>query len=163
MDIITVTTIFLASLNASNNGSGYVYNTEASGDAVTATVVYKKSEDGKFLSHHLRYAYTYDEQQRLVKKEALKWDFWSERWEKSYCLNYVYDASGYSIEYARWNKAESAYSDTVAKQTYDEKLDGVVALTSYEWDKSDKDWVMKDNVLMMNPGNVFLSSLELEL
>lgn len=162
MEIITVATILLASLNASNNGSGYVYNTEGSEDVVTATVVYKKSESGKYLSHHLKYNYTYDEQQRLVKKEALKWNFYSEKWEKSYCLNYVYDASDYSIEYALWNRSESDYADVVAKQTYDEKIDGAVAVASYKWDKNDKSWVMKDNVVMMNPGNTLLSFLELE-
>lgn len=162
MEMITVTTVLLASLNAFNNGSGYVYNTEGSENMVTATLVYKKSEDGKFLSHHLKYSYTYDKQQRLVKKEALKWNSCSGKWEKSYCLNYAYDASGYSIEYALWNGVESEYSDAVAKQTYDEKIGGTVAVASYKWDKSDNDWVMKDNILMMKPGNTLLASLELE-
>lgn len=161
MEMITAATILLASLNASNNGSGYVYNTEDSEDVVTATVVYKKSESGKYLSRHLKYNYTYDEQQRLVKKEAFKWNTYSEEWEKSHCLNYAYNASGYSIEYALWDKSESDYVNVVAKQTYDEHTDGSVAVASYKWNKSDKNWVMKDNALMMNIGKTLLTSLEL--
>lgn len=161
MEIITVATILLASLNTLNDDRGFVYNTEGSEDVVTATVIYKKSESGKYLSHHLKYNYTYDEQQRLVKKEALRWSSLSEKWEKSYCLNYEYDSFGYSIEYALWDKYESDYSDVIAKQTYDETIDGAVAVVSYKWDKSDKNWVVKDNVLMMNSGNTLLPSLEL--
>lgn len=162
MEIITVATILWASLNAFNNGNEYVYNTEGSANVVTSKVVYKKSENGKYLSHHLKYNYTYDEQQRLVKKEALKWNLYSEKWEKSYCLNYIYDASGYSIEYVLWNRSTSDYADVVAKQTYDEKMDGVMVVASYRWDNKDKNWVIEDNIVMMNPGNTLLSSLEME-
>lgn len=161
MEIITVAAILCASLNAFDNGSEYVYNTESSANGVTSKVVYKKSENGKYLSHHLKYNYTYDEQQRLVKKEALRWNLYSEKWENSHCLNYIYDASGYSIEYALWNRAESGYTEVVSKQTYDEKMNGALAVTSYRWDHKDNSWVVEDNIVMMNPGNTFLSSLTL--
>lgn len=162
MEIITVATILMASLNAFNNVSEYVYNTEGSDNVVTSTVVYKKSEGGKYLSHYLKYNYTYDEQQRLVKKEALKWNLYSEKWENSYCLDYIYDASGYSIEYALWNRVASDYTDVVAKQTYAEKMDGVMAVASYKWNNKGNGWVIEDNIVMMNPGNALLSSLEME-
>lgn len=163
MEISTVATILLTSLNTFNNDFGFVYNTEGAENRITATVVYKKSENGKYLSHHLKYNYTYDDQQRLVKKEALKWDFYSEKWEKSYCLKYAYGAAGYSIEYALWNKSESDYTNEIARQTYDEQIDGAVIVASYKWDKNSKGWVMKDNTVMMNPGTILLSSLELKL
>ena len=162
MEIITVATVVLTSLNAFNNDCGFVYNAEGSEDVVTSTLVYKKSGDGKYLSHHLKYNYTYDDQQRLVKKEALKWDLYSEKWEKSYCLNYEYNDFGYSIEYALWNKSQSDYADVVAKQTYDEKIDGAVGMASYKWDKADKNWIMQDNIVMLNPGERLFSSLELQ-
>lgn len=117
MKIITVATILLASISLFNNGSEYVYNTEGHEDVISSTVVYKKSENGKFLSHHLKYNYTYDEQQRLVKKEVLKWNSCSATWENSHCLNYEYGASGYSIEYALWNKSASEYGKGIAKQS----------------------------------------------
>ena len=74
MEFITVATIFLASLSVSDNDCGFAYNVEMSDGAVTSQYVYKSSDDGRFLSYHLKYNYAYDERQRLVKKEILKWN-----------------------------------------------------------------------------------------
>lgn len=163
MELITVATIFLASLNMSDHDCGYTYNVEMSDGIVTSQFVYKSSDDGRFLSQHLKYNYTYDEQQRLVKKEILKWDSFYKQWERKHCLNYVYDMFGYSVEYASWNAKEADYTDIVAKQIYDESMNNVVAITSYEWNKTAKNWIKKDNTLIMCPSEGLLSSLELKL
>ena len=151
MDLITVTTIFLTSLNMQySNDYKFAYNVEMANDAVVSKVVYKKINDGKHLSHHLKYNYTYDEQERLVKKEVLKWNSIYEKWEHSHCLNYVYDMFGVSLEYALWGNEEVGYNKTIAKQVYNDNINGAVTITLYKGDKQDNDWVMQTNVLEMN-------------
>ncbi|WP_373732047.1 DUF3836 domain-containing protein [Bacteroides heparinolyticus] len=160
MEFITAATIFLASLNVSQKDCDFAYNVETTDHAVTSQVVYKKDE-GKYLSHHLKYNYTYDAQQRLKKKEVLKWNSLSGKWEQSHCLNYVYDMLGYSIEYALWNEKVGGYTDATAKQIYDESASGIITVVSYKWNKSDSNWVVQNNTVMMNAGRNLLSSLEL--
>ncbi len=161
MEYITATTIFLASLNMSAQDQGFAYNTKTTGNVVTSEVVYKKHE-GKYLHHHLTYNYTYDEQQRLTKKEVLKWNAAQGKWERSHCLHYAYNPLGYSIEYALWNRQGNAYSDVSAKQVYDESLPGTATVALYKWNKNEKNWTVQNNVVVMNPESSLLASLEAE-
>ena len=97
MEIITATTIFLASLNVYGE-CGFAYNAETSEDGiVTAKTVYRKSVCGKYLSPTLKYNYVYDGEQRLAQKEVLKWNGVTGEWDKSHILNYMYDENGYAI------------------------------------------------------------------
>ena len=164
MDLITVTTIFLTSLNMQySNDYKFAYNVEMANDAVVSKVVYKKINDGKHLSHHLKYNYTYDEQERLVKKEVLKWNSIYEKWEHSHCLNYVYNMSGFSLEYALWNNKESDYTKTIAKQIYNDMMNGAVNITLYKWNKLDNDWVVQSDMVAINPAANLLVSFELDM
>lgn len=145
--------IVLASMGMFHAASSFVYNTEVSDDdTVTAQVVYRRSDDGKYLSHHLRYSYTYDEQQRLSRKEVLKWDNANGEWRKSHCLDYVYDESGYSVSYARWDARKETYAEAVAKQTYDERTEGIVYTAIYKRKATDGEWEMQCSNVMMHPG-----------
>ena len=145
------------------NDYKFAYNVEMANDAVVSKVVYKKIKDGKHLSHHLKYNYTYDEQERLVKKEVLKWNSAYERWEHSHCLNYVYDMFGFSLEYALWDEESVDYNKIVAKQVYNNIMDGAVTITLYKWNKLDNEWMEQSNVLAMNLDNNLLSSFELAM
>ena len=80
MEIITATTIFLASLNVYGE-CGFAYNAETSEDGIVAAkTVYRKSVCGKYLSPTLKYNYVYDGEQRLAQKEVLKWNGVTEKW-----------------------------------------------------------------------------------
>ena len=74
MEISTMTSLLMAAMNVWNANGNFAYNTEMEGETVAAQVVYLKSEDGKYLSNHLKYNYAYDEEGRLAQKEVLKWD-----------------------------------------------------------------------------------------
>ena len=164
MELITVTAILLSTMNVHyNNDCKFAYNVEMAEDIVTSQVVYKKNFDGKLLSHHLKYNYTYDEQQRLVKKEVLKWNAISEGWEPSHCLNYVYDQFGFTLTYALWNNEETDYTKNIAKQIYNDSMGGAMTITSYKWNKSECDWSVQSNVLTMRSDDSYLSSFELEM
>lgn len=163
MEIITATALLLASMNVFNQDANFAYHTAYADSVVTASTVYKKSENGKYLSHHLKYNYTYDAQQRLATKEVLKWNSYSEKWEKNHCLNYIYNEFGYTIEYRAWEDSKADYTTIVAKQSYDEQVNGAVAVASYTWDKREKSWIMQQNRLLMNMSGALLTHLELEL
>ncbi len=163
MEFITVATILLSSLNMHNNNEGFAYNVELVDNAVTSQVVYKSINDGKYLSHHLKYNYTYDEQNRLTKKEVLKWDTFSESWERSHCLYYTYDMFGFTLAYALWDTEKTDYTRIVAKQVYDDCMNGAMTVTLYKWNNSENDWIVQNNMITMHPGDNLLSSLEIVL
>ena len=163
MEIITATTIFLASLNVYGE-CGFAYNAETSEDGiVTAKTVYRKSVCGKYLSPTLKYNYVYDGEQRLAQKEVLKWNGVTEKWDKSHILNYLYDENGYTIEYAVWNSGKQEYADVVAKQTYNESIDGALCIALYKWDDYGNDWVKQNDMVAMNLSGELLTSFEFEL
>lgn len=162
MELITTATIFLSSMNIYNNDCNFAYDAKLCDDVVSSQIVYQKSDDGKYLSRHFKYNYTYDAEQRLVKKEVMKWDVWTNKWINSHCLNYTYSSNGYSIEYVRWNTQNTNYTDVMEKQTYDETVNGAMAICSYSWDNKDSQWILKDNVIMLNANTETLISYELE-
>lgn len=163
MEIITATTIFLASLNVYGE-CGFAYSAETSEDGiVTAKTVYRKSVCGKYLSPTLKYNYVYDGEQRLAQKEVLKWNGVTGEWDKSHILNYMYDENGYAIEYAVWNSGKKKYADVVAKQTYNEGIDGALYIALYKWDDSGNDWEKQNDMVAMNLSGELLTSFEFEL
>lgn len=163
MEFITATTIFLASLNVYGE-CGFAYNAETSEDGiVTAKAVYRKSVCGKYLSPTLKYNYVYDGEQRLAQKEVLRWNNITGEWERSHILNYLYDDKGYTIEYIVWNSGKQEYADVVAKQTYNEGIDGTLYIALYRWDDSGNDWVKQNDMVAMNLSGELLTSFEFEL
>ena len=57
---------------SASNPTQYVKNEEMTGELITAKTIFK-NEDGH-LFRHLRYTYTYDNENRVTSKEASKWD-----------------------------------------------------------------------------------------
>ena len=70
MDLITALTVLIASMHLATAESNYVYNTEMNDEVVTQQMVYKTSRDGRFLKNYLKYAFVYDDQERLKQKEV---------------------------------------------------------------------------------------------
>ena len=65
--ILTVAT----SMNVCANQFAYNHETNAQNQVTTETV-YKKN--GNYLEHHLKYDFAYDEQGRVIRKEAFRWN-----------------------------------------------------------------------------------------
>lgn len=152
MDLITVSTIFLASLNMNETDSKFAYNTDVCNQVVCSQTVYKKSENGLYLSHHLKYNFSYDEQERLVRKEVLKWDVLSHKWEKHHCLVYSYQPDGYAIEYVGWDDRAKDYANVMEKHIYREVTGGALAINCYKWNRENNGWVLEDNILSFRAG-----------
>ncbi len=144
-----------------NGEAGFAYNTEMANGVVSAKTVYHKSTDGKYLTQHLKYNYTYDEQQRLTKKEVLKWNGAAGKWEQSHCLIYVYDLAGYSVEYAMWNGKQGGYDAAIARQSYRDLQNGAVAVAQYRRDKADESWEVETNTVLLSAGTPLFAAAEL--
>lgn len=150
MNFITASTIFMLSVASVHTlSSNFAYNTETSDNVVTAQTIYKKSND-RYLSNHLKYSYTYDDQGRMIAKEVIKWNPYADKWENAHRLDVTYGISGYTIEYARWDKQAQAYSNIVEKRVYRKSGESLVNITSYRWDKQAKDWTLTDNLPAIN-------------
>lgn len=99
------------------NPTRYVTNEEMTGELVTAKNIYR-NEDGH-LFRHLRYTYTYDNENRVTSKKASKWDSVKEAWVPYFKLNVEYTDSEVEVSYARWNSRSNAYDSNQAKTVYD--------------------------------------------
>ena len=152
MNLITALTVLIASMRLATAESNYVYNTEMTDEVVTQQMVYKTSRDGRFLKNYLKYAFVYDDQERLKQKEVMKWN------EKSHSLYYIYDQAGFSVNYALWNPKHADYSEVVAKQAYNQLPGGDVAVTLYRWDEASEDWAMQNSFQMAQADNNLMAA-----
>ena len=98
------------------NPAKYVTNDEMTGELMTAKTIFR-NEDGH-LFRHLRYTYTYDNENRVVSKEASKWDSTKATWIPYFKLDVEYTDTEVELNYARWNSRSNAYDSKVEKSVY---------------------------------------------
>ena len=106
--IITAATILSMYLSsATNENAMYCYNANIDNGRVNTMYVYNR--DGNYLTAKLAYNYEYDDQDRLVKKEVLRWNERRNEWVKDHCLELTYDIEGYEVSKRNWNRKDQAY------------------------------------------------------
>ena len=88
--IIAMTSLVnVVSAAAVNRTDNFAYNTETNDGRVETQTVFKV-ENQKFLHHHLKYNYIYDNSGRISQKEVLKWNESTQSFEKHHSLNFFY-------------------------------------------------------------------------
>ena len=102
---------------SASNPTQYVKNEEMTGELMTAKTIFK-NEDGH-LYRHLRYTYTYDNENRVTSKEASKWDSSKEAWVPYFKMDVFYANNEVELSYARWNSKSNAYDSNVEKTVYE--------------------------------------------
>ena len=102
---------------SASNPNQYVKNEEMTGELITARTIFK-NEDGH-LFRHLRYTYTYDNENRVTSKEASKWDSSKETWVPYFKMDVSYANNEVELSYARWNSKSNAYDSNVEKTVYE--------------------------------------------
>ena len=102
---------------SASNPTQYVKNEEMTGELMTAKTIFK-NEDGH-LFRHLRYTYTYDNENRVTSKEASKWDSSKETWVPYLKMDVSYANNEVELSYARWNSKNNAYDSNVEKTVYE--------------------------------------------
>ena len=99
------------------NPTQYVTNDEMIGEMITAKNIFR-NEDGH-LFRHLRYTYTYDNENRVTSKEASKWNSEKEAWVPYFKLDVEYSGNEVELNYACWNNKSNAYDGNVQKTVYE--------------------------------------------
>ena len=111
---------------SASNPTQYVKNEEMTGKLMTAKTIFK-NEDGH-LFRHLRYTYTYDNENRVTSKEAAKWDNVKEAWVPYFKMDVSYANNEVELSYARWNSKSNAYDSNIEKTVYEMNDDNVTLM-----------------------------------
>ena len=111
---------------SASNPNQYVKNEEMTGELITARTIFK-NEDGH-LFRHLRYTYTYDNENRVTSKEASKWDSSQEAWVPYFKMDVFYANNEVELSYARWNSKSNAYDSSIKKTVYEMNDDNVTLM-----------------------------------
>lgn len=118
--VVMVAVVMVSVMNFSasaSNPTQYVKNEEMTGELMTAKTIFK-NEDGH-LFRHLRYTYTYDNENRMTSKEASKWDSVKEAWVPYFKMEMEYSNNEIEVSYARWNSKSNAYDSNLQKSFYE--------------------------------------------
>lgn len=118
--VVMVAVVMVSVMNFSasaSNPTQYVKNEEMTGELMTAKTIFK-NEDGH-LFRHLRYTYTYDNENRVTSKEASKWDSVKEAWVPYFKMEMEYSNNEIAVSYARWNSKSNAYDSNLQKSFYE--------------------------------------------
>lgn len=148
--IITAAAIFSMYLNAAeNNNSEYYYNADMENGKVTTMYVY--TDNGQNLPGKVAYHYEYDEQDRLVKKEIMRWDRLSRQWINERCLELSYTEEGYEVSMRNWSSNDQAYEPVMEKAVYHYAFDQVMAVNYFRRSSEKKDFKSAGGMFVMNP------------
>ena len=119
----------------------FITNEEVKNDLVVAKTIFK--QDGTYLYNHMRYEFTYDNENRLTGKTASKWDSLKSRWTPYFRMSYQYENNEIIMSYARWNKAHKAYDKDMKKSVYEMNEENMpVAYKSYEKNSEKSNWTL---------------------
>ena len=95
----------------------FITNQVMDGELVTSKTIFKK--DGSYLRHHMQYAFTYDNENRMVSKEAFKWNDVKKEWAPYFKMTYQYSDNEITINYAQWNESHKAYNKNTQTSVYE--------------------------------------------
>lgn len=148
--IITVSTIMSMYMNLVTDvtNTNYCYNAEIENGRVMAMTVY--NNHGLTIDAKVRHEYLYDSEDRLVRKETLKWNPVTASWEKFSCLDYSYDEDCYTVEKMMWDNTRNEYAEAGEYSHYTVLLDNVLAVNSFRKDANTGEYVEAERVLVMN-------------
>ena len=147
---ITVSTIRSMYMNLVTDvtNTNYCYNAEIENGRVMAMTVY--NNHGLTIDAKVRHEYLYDSEDRLVRKETLKWNSVTASWEKFSCLDYCYDEDSYTVEKMMWDNTRNEYAEAGEYSHYTVLLDNVLAVNSFRKDANTGEYVEAERVLVMN-------------
>ena len=121
--------------------SSFITNEEVKNDLVVAKTIFK--QDGAYLYNHMRYEFTYDNENRLTGKIAAKWDSVKEQWTPYFKMSYQYEGSEITMSYARWNQSHKAYDKDIKKSVYEMNDENMpVAFKNYKMDSEKSNWTL---------------------
>ena len=158
--IITVSTIMSMYMNLTTNveNSKFCYNADIENGCVKSIEVY--ADNGDYLKANIKRLFTYDDQNRLVKRETLKWNKKRKAWEKHSCLCYDYTPEGYTVEKRFWDESRNDYAEAKEYSHYTIVMDNVIAVNDYRKDNKSGEFSLAQNTLVMTPDTSKLLAIE---
>ena len=125
---------------------GFITNQVMNGELVVSKTIFKK--DGSYLQRHMQYTFAYDDQNRLISKEASKWDGAKDEWVPYFKMTYQYSDNEIIMNYGRWNESHKAFDEAIQKSVYE--LNDANMPTAYKAYKQDNksDWTLVDHKQM---------------
>lgn len=119
----------------------FITNEEVKNDLVVSKTIFR--QDGTYLYNHMRYEFTYDNENRLTGKIASKWDGAKEQWMPYFKMSYKYDNNEITMSYARWNQSHKAYDKDIKKSVYEMNDENMpVAFKNYKMDGERTNWTL---------------------
>ena len=162
--IITAATILAMYFNSATiDGSKYCYNADLSNGQVTTLYVY--AQKGEQLRNHLEYRYEYDEADRLVQKETLRWDAESQQWRRESCLCFSYNETGYTVEqgytveHCLWDSKLQAYAEADEIAVYKYEFEHLLSVNYLKRNAESDGMDIIGSMLLMNPRNDLLLAM----
>ncbi len=101
----------------------FITNDEVKNNLVVSRTIYKL--DGDYLHNHIRYEFAYDDQNRLIRKTANKWDGASDKWEPYFQMTFSYEVGEIIMDYARWDESKQSYSKDMEQSIYELNKDNI--------------------------------------
>lgn len=142
--VILTAVLFVSATSSMMNAQekNFVTNEETVGNLVMSKTIYRLSEGT--LYSHMKYDFTYDDQNRMISKVVYKWDSQNELWAPNFKMTYTYSEKEMTVEYARWNQKSKLYDLAMEKSVYELNKDNVpVAYFNYKW--KDYYWAKESN------------------
>lgn len=150
--LLAVTCSFVS--NAKNKGNDtrvFYHNCQGVQDLQPEQIICKPDESGKYLELHRKYNFTYDNENRVTKKVAYKWNQQNQKWIPDYLQTFKYSKSQTETEYSVWDKHSKSYAPAQEKAIYKTCYHGVMAYTSYKRNASDNEWKLITNLPEISP------------
>lgn len=142
---LAAATVLSMCFNFANTPSDEVINNAESSNAKVCKVeVYQN----KNLSPKFEYRLSYDGQNRLVNKEAYKWNTNTMDWEHYYAMTYNYSEGGYTIARSYWDSKTQAYKLPTFKAIYQIEQGKVVSVANYKLDNKKSTYVLTDKIII---------------
>ena len=110
-----IVSVMSSEVKAQDNN--FITNEEVKNEMVVAKTIFK--QDGAQLYRHMRYEFTYDNQKRLLSKEAYKWDGSRDQWKPYFKMSYQYGEDEITMSYARWNESHKEFDKDMKQSVYE--------------------------------------------
>ena len=131
--------------------------------------VCKLDESGKYLVPHVKYFFTYDNEGRVIKKEAHRWDKNSKSWKQKYILNIAYEEFAITMDYAAWDVNKVMYAKNKEKAIYSLEDGDIISYACYKQQNNNEEWMLvaetpeiqKDYLLIAEMPELQLNQLSL--
>lgn len=106
--LILSSVIMVCGMNAfAKYENNLVYNSKEVNGVTMAKTIYKS--EGNTLQNYMQYNYKYDDQQRKIETDAMKWNNKTNSWENDMRICYSYQGKSMTTTYYKWNKKQQDY------------------------------------------------------